>query len=238
MVHEAPLIKEIGMRVLLIVSGVVLVCVCLLSAVKWGGATDDGKVLHTVNCYDIPKTVKLIGRFGVPLGEEVVTIRGKWKEGPEPTKASDFNFVVTTVNGKAIQTPIEIHWSSMEPLRLHGSIVVDSDGGRKWVAGWDATDRERLPKAFDGDEWEMMGYEAGHMAGWPREINKMYKHVQQIYSPGTFVTMFRFVTVRVFGKPHEKSETGGYTILNNETEEYEDSSESDAPVQGTGSGMF
>ena len=95
-----------------------------------------------------------------------------------------------------------------------------------------------LPKAFDGDEWEMLGFEAGHTTGWPRKILEMYKGDQNPYVPGTFVTLFRFVTVRMFGKPHEQSETGGYALGNEESEDVEDSSENAGRVRTTGSGMF
>jgi hypothetical protein len=226
-----------------IVIGVValLVCTGLIFIAKRGGAMDDSKDPRFVKCADIPKNVKLIGRLGFPLGEVVVTIRGKWKDEIEPTKSSDFNFVVTSINGKTVQTRIEIPWDRMVPLRLHGSVVKDKDNGQKWVAGWDEKDRERLPKAFDGDEWELVGFEAGRTVGWPQEVRNMYRHVQQTNIPGTFITIFRFVSVRAFNNPHEQTETGGFPLVNEEAEDVEDSVDPEKdhkPHEGAGTGTY
>jgi len=204
---------------------------------------EENKDSQVVNCSDIPNKVKLIGRFGLPLGEETITIRGKWEKNPnaekpyyDPTKTSSFNFVVTSINGKAIQKTIEIPWQSVEPLCPRGRMT-DISGVRKWMADLGSRARERLPEAFDGDEWEMKGFEAGHTMGWPREIGNMYSHLQYQFGPGAFVNTFCFVTLRTFGKPHNKSEVAGYRLGHDEApdaEEIEDSSESIPPPKGGG----
>ena len=233
------------MRSWIIIGIVALIaCIILLIAVQRGNSLKD-EGIRLVNCSDIPKIAKLIGRFGVPLGEKVVTIRGKWKCNPDaikpvldPTKTSDFNFVVTSINGESIQSPIKVPWDFVEPISTHGHFVMHTDNEHKWQADWGTGAKERVPQAFADDEWEMMGFEAGRAIGWPREIGRKYKYVQQIYGPGAFVTTFNFATVRIFGKPHEKSEIGGYTLGPDEPDEVEESSENTIPSKQTGTGIF
>jgi len=206
------------MRALILLSAVALFSgASLLFVAERSSAMRNEKVVLTVKCSDVPKNAKLIGSLGFPLGEEALTIRGSWKESAEPTKDGAFKFVVTSINGKAIAPPIELSSSNVEPLKPRGELVTVSNNERKWSAESFRT-KARLPKAFDGDEWEMLGFEAGHTAGLPREILNLYKREQQRYGPGTFVTVFRFARVRMFGKPHVATEPGGNTIGPDEIE--------------------
>lgn len=207
-VHKTLCLKGYGLRTLLSVSVVVLlVCLGLVYTSKRGDTMNDDKVSHTIKCSDIPQTVKLIGRLGVPLGEETVTIRGKWEACQDSKETDDLKFVVTKLNGKAVQIPIEIPSSSVEPLASYVHLGEDSYGVQKWEVNWYGGAGEHHLQACDGDEWEMIGFELGRTTGWPQDILQKYSYVQQPYNPGTFVTTFYFVTVRMFGKPNEECET-------------------------------
>jgi hypothetical protein len=84
------------------------------------------------------------------------------------------------------------------------------------VASWNGKDP--LSRAFDGDEWEMVGFEEGCSFGWPAAIHKMYRGIQQPYLGGTFRITFRFVSVRIFNKLHEPSEAGGLPLVDEDVE--------------------
>ena len=154
-----------------LITGISIVGGILIAATKVLGDTPDGNTARVVKCCDIPTNVTLVGRLGTRLGQEVIIIRGKWKE-PENTKEDEFKFVVTTVGGKEVRPPVEIPWTSIEPVALRGDVTNESDGSRKWVVRWNGA--ERLPPAFPGDEWEMVGFETGHIAGWPLEIRRIF----------------------------------------------------------------
>lgn len=198
--------------------------VCLFSQASllfvFGGAVamGDEPADRVVQWCDIPSKVKVIGRFRAPLGEEVVVIRGKWQAKPEvvkpyydPAKTSEFVFAVTSLNGKLLDVPIEIPWNQVEPFKPRGVAEVVSDTERKWTASsW--TIGGPFPEAFEGDEWEMTGFEAGKTVGDPRKVREMYKGEQRVFAPGTFVVSFRVLIVRSFGKLHDENEVGGFTI--------------------------
>ena len=235
------------MRVTLVVSIVFLLAgAVLLSAPMHDSVLGENSASHSIACSDIPRTVKLVGRFGVSLGEEVLTIRGRWKETPDEkpyentaTKCN-FHFVVSSINGKTIQKEIQVPWDCIEPLMTRGQFLVNTASERKWKANLGAGEVERLPEAFDGDEWEMVGFEEGKSAGWPRAIDHMYRHLQHASRPGRFLNTFRFATVRIFGKSHDESEVGGYR-LGHEDFRMDDEKDSDSPADTAptqGSGMF
>jgi hypothetical protein len=180
--------------------------------------------VERVNSLDIPTKVKLAGRFGAALGEDVVTVRGKWKEERQTSKSDGLAFVVSHVNGKGLKSPIAIPCESVDPFAPRGSITADANGIHVWTARIGTGANERLPDAFDGDEWEMMGFEAGESCGWPRRIGEMYLDVQQTLGPGAFRTSFRPVTVRLLGKLHKKGESGGFPFGDDEPDPGEDPS--------------
>jgi len=185
-----------------------LVCASLLCVAFWGDAMGTGEAPLLVNCSDIPKKVKLIGRFGLPLGEKMIKIRGKWKE--RPSRKGDYDelvFFVYSVNGRTIKAPVEIPLGLVRSLTNRGRVVVGSDGERTWVADW-TKGKEDRPAALAGDEWEMRGYEAGRTVGCPLEITVISEGVQDATDPGEFVVDFWFATARVFAKPPEPSKTG------------------------------
>jgi len=190
--------------------GMFLVCGILFFGLELNGTIPDDDVPRYVRYSDIPTKVKLVGRLGTRLGEEVVTIRGKWKQ-PDNVKEDTFKFVVTMINGKEIPTPVEIPWTNIEPIGPQGSITLESDGSRKWVARYNGT--ERLPPAFEGDEWGMMGFETGHVVGWPLEIRHIFGPVQPgPFRPGTFITDFSAARVRMLNKPHDESDLEGFPL--------------------------
>jgi hypothetical protein len=216
-----PLFKEIDMRKSAFLS-VVLLLLCLsLSSRPTSCVAENGKKAPApVKYSDIPRKAKLIGPLGTSLCEETVTIRGKWKEGDEPDwNDGCFCFVVTSINGKAIRPSIRIAWERIEPLAARGGFGAVSPTERRWKSmSSNGPFGTRLPKAYDGDEWEMMGWEIGRTTGWPVEILRMYPTSQIPYRGGQIVTTFRFVTARLFGKPHNSSEAHGYWIGHDESD--------------------
>jgi hypothetical protein len=178
-----------------------------------GGARDrgraDGKVVMRIRCSDIPANVKLIGPLGTALGEEMVTIRGKWKEKEVPTKGENFNLIVSQINGKQLHNPIALPAERIEPHFSAGKLVHNSPEVRTWTVNESA--ENKIPKAYDGDEWELKGYETARTAGRPRNFGRLA--VQEAYQAGTLLTGFRFKTIRHFGKPHKEEELdGGWTF--------------------------
>ncbi len=173
------------------------------------------KKVVAVRTSEIPGTVRLIGPLGTSLGQQTVRIHGRWKEFPKPEKSLDFRFVVDEIDGKKT-APISIPSTYVLPLTNDGMVTVQAKGGRKWVASYrGASDEQPPPMAFDGDEWEMWGFESGLTDAWPLAVRQRYA-VQQVDMPGAFVTTFCFVEARMLGKVHEKGEAGGYSLKTRE----------------------
>jgi hypothetical protein len=125
----------------------------------------------------------------------------------------------------------------MAPLKPRGPLVVVTDHERTWQAnGWRT--EAWLPQPFDGDEWEMMGFESGRFVGWPQEILEMYRQDQIPYAPGEFGADFRFATVRMFGPPHAPAEPGGFPLVDEKADDAEDAPQRPGPVNGAGNGLF
>ena len=102
-----------------------------------------------VDAAQLLSDVAIVGKLGVPLGE-TVTIRGSWrrsasKSDKEPTDG----FRVTHVNDKALATP-----------------VVFAEIDRKEY------DEKLTTFPWDGDIWELQGYESGGVVGMPDQAWK------------------------------------------------------------------
>lgn len=165
----------------------------------------DEKTMIRVRCSDIPANVKLIGPLGTSVGEEMVTIRGKWKETEVPTKGDNFNLLVTQINGKPLEKSIALTAARIEPYFSAGKLAQHSAEVRIWTVN--ETPKDKIPKAYDGDEWELTGFETARSAGRPRHFGRLA--VQDPYLPGTLLTGFRFKSIRLFGKPHKEEEFDG-----------------------------
>jgi hypothetical protein len=166
-----------------------------------------------VKVEDVPRRVKLLGRLGNSLGEDVVTIRGKWKDSdkiPEGhAKPEGFVFVVNSIDGKPVRVPITIPADTVTPIKSRGIVTAAPDGTRTWTAKWWQNNAVFLPDVYEGDEWEMRGVETAEIVAWPREIAGMFPPIQMTHRTGELVVLFRPVTVRMFGKPHnDKNERG------------------------------
>ena len=115
--------KESAMRKLASVNiGMFLVCGSLFCGLEWCGVVPDDNTPRIVKYSDIPTKVQVVGRLGTHLGEEIITIRGTWKQ-PEAVLEDTFKFVVTSINGKEIRTPIEIPCSDVEPVGPRGNVT-------------------------------------------------------------------------------------------------------------------
>jgi hypothetical protein len=110
-----------------------------------------------VNFSDVPMKVKLIGPLGTSIGVETVTVRGKWKQD-DAERGGSFYFAVTAINGKDVKTSVKIPWTRIEPWAARGGFDAVATTERKWKStSSNGPLGSRLPKAYDGDEWEMMG---------------------------------------------------------------------------------
>jgi hypothetical protein len=218
------------MRSLLVTSLVIsLVCGLLFLVAKRGAVMGDEGIPSSVNASDIPKKVKLIGRLGVRLGEDVVTVRGKWRssEGdPTNEKSVNFSFVAASINGNVLRHPVELPLESVSPIMPRGRVVLDAEGKRKWVADW-TTAKERLPKVFEGDEWEMTGFEIGGLHGCPAEIRKMYSYVQ--LWPCRFTTEFLFASMRVLGETKKHADNEGKSLTPEDDDDLKGATPEKAP---------
>lgn len=116
-----------------------------------------------VSVADVDQTVTLMGRLGQPLGT-MMEVRGTWKyppvkKSPEgkllATKDTSLRFVVSHVNGKPLNPPLDIH-------RLEA----------RTREGVDAVALEQKKGALVGDTWTMRGYETGNYSGVPEEYWK------------------------------------------------------------------
>ena len=101
----------------------------------------------TVDYKDIPKRVKIIGKLGYPL-TTIVSVRGTWVDGPVGPKPRAPFFVVTHINGKAMNSPAEFDF--VETAGIEG----------------DKDFEERVA----GEQWEIHGWETGGFVGLPTEI--------------------------------------------------------------------
>src|ERR1700678_2352399 len=85
------------------------------------GAEAEDMIPQIIGYSSIPKQVKIIGRLGVPLGEEVVVIRGKWKYTTLDNDDSEvFGFVIESVNNATIKSPIRFACTDFAPVTPKG----------------------------------------------------------------------------------------------------------------------
>jgi hypothetical protein len=96
---------------------------------------------------EIGKTVTLIGRLGVPLGQEC-RIRGKWSIPTGPVKDDSPRFTVLELDGKQLQRPLEFALGQMNVMNAEHKSVLP--GYKTW-------------NALDGQEWKLIAYEQGRV---------------------------------------------------------------------------
>jgi hypothetical protein len=162
------------------------------------GARDESKdkPFTTVRAQDIPKTVRIVGRLGQPLGD-LLTIRGKWTSPGLFVKDDTLVFHVNLVNGK----------KPKESPGLHGlqvSAIFPTWGGRKpkpgeswdWRFHWGGS--EPSPTPVEGETWEMMGVETGSFQEYSKDAWREIGGPAAQGSPSMagFVTRFEFIAVR------------------------------------------
>jgi hypothetical protein len=88
--------------------------------------------------------VTIVGKLGVPLGE-TVTIHGNWQRSVSTSSKEPTNgFRVTHVNDKALATPVV--FAKIDLKEYHAKLTT-------------------FP--WDGDIWELQGYESGEVLGMP-----------------------------------------------------------------------
>lgn len=126
---------------------------------------------------DLDLKARIGGRLGYPVGH-VVTIRGEWIEplGRVKNIADLPIFRVDSVNGRALEEPVEFTRSSIRGF-------MDSE--------------QHIPVA--GDTWEIRGAELGGYVGLPPELaaDSSRDPAQKFKTPFGFSTYFHCSRVRV-----------------------------------------
>lgn len=144
------------------VAAVATLAICVSQfAFRLTSADEPRKVV--VSVADIDRTVTLIGRLGQPLGT-MMEVRGTWKYPPAQKspdgkllskKDDSLRFVVSQVNGKSLDPPLELH-------RVRA----------RTRDGVDAIALEKKKGALVGDTWTMRGYETGRYTTVPEDYWK------------------------------------------------------------------
>lgn len=110
-------------------------------------------VVHKIPVEEIGKTVVLIGRLGVPLGEKM-EVSGYWQVPKYEGKAESTRFVVSTVNGTQLPKPLPFDYYQLDL----------SDTERRKIV----VDR-KAQRALDGQRWTLTAYETGRIHITPNE---------------------------------------------------------------------
>jgi hypothetical protein len=109
--------------------------------------TPDRIIRGSVTAADLSSgTVAVTGNLGIPL-KTMATVRGTWRYSEGPTKERGPWFLVTNVNGKALNQLVEFH---------RGSVHVEypSPNGESGAS-------KKVPTPSDEDTWELRAYEIG-----------------------------------------------------------------------------
>lgn len=134
-----------------------------------------------VSIDDIGRSVKIIGRLGIPL-EELATVRGTWKPNPQYTHSkgvSEVIYEVTHVNGAALRQTVSWESDYVSTIFEGGDVKVSRE---PWTT------------------WEVQVCETARLAGIMRHADLFYGSVPQVRLPpaGHLVSELK---VAVPGKP-------------------------------------
>lgn len=127
----------------------VIVALCLLSTKTF--ADEKKSEPDAIWATDLFRKVAVIGKLELPIGE-VVTVRGKWRlTKSETEKWQPGCFEITEINGKLLETPVS--FSMFCTASYLGKKPLKAD-------------------LWDGDTWELRGFETGGLEGIPNKALK------------------------------------------------------------------
>lgn len=123
--------------------------------------------VRQVSVEEIGKSVVLIGRLGVPLGEKMEIV-GYWHMPPHHEKDPSLRFTVTMVNHRKLTTPVEFCHEQVEFMDADHHHVVPKD---------------RSQQKLDGQYWTLIAYETGRINIMPDEEHAKSPVFQSMQMP-------------------------------------------------------
>jgi hypothetical protein len=141
---------------------------------------------------DLLTRVSIIGSLGVPLWQ-VTKIRGAWKDPGPLAKDATFRFLVTEIDGRRLESPIEFF--NVIPISDHGLTTAPLDG-----ITWDwrsSPDGDEAPPSRPKveQEWELVVVETGRTFMYSDEvIREAFGNIA--ISRRGFVTELEYLRVR------------------------------------------
>ena len=132
----------------------VLVAASYLPCLRLQAFGEEQTPPQLISVEEIGKSIVLVGRLGVPLGEKM-EICGYWHfPAPPHEKDSSIRFTVTIVNGTKLAKPVEFNNGQLNFLnREHLNVIPDYKAHRE----------------LDGQTWTVMAYETGCIRITPDE---------------------------------------------------------------------
>ncbi len=140
-------------------------------------------VMHKFSVEEIGKTVVLIGRLGMPLGEKM-EIAGYWHMPKRDQKDGSIRFIVTTVNRKQLANPVEFSHEQVQFMDANHHNVVPEF---------------KSQPALDGQRWTLTAYETGRIQITPDEYyskSPVFPVVQVPYYTRPFTSELVSVVMR------------------------------------------
>jgi hypothetical protein len=130
------------------------VATCQLANLRSQASGEERAPQQQISVEEIGKSVVLVGRLGVPLGEKM-EISGYWHFPAKPNaKDSSIRFTVTIVNGKKLAQPVEFNHGQLDfSNREHRNVIPDFKAHRE----------------LDGQTWTLIAYETGSIQITPDE---------------------------------------------------------------------
>lgn len=126
------------------------------------------KAVHQISVEEIGKSVVLIGRLGVPLGQKMEIV-GYWNMPKLDPKDDSIRFTVTMVNQTKLAVPVEFSHEQVEFMDAEHHYVVPKD---------------KSQKKLDGQYWVIVAYETGRINVMPiEELSKSPPVFQGVQLP-------------------------------------------------------
>jgi hypothetical protein len=108
---------------------VILVFIALLLTIdpRHTAIAEDSQSKHRIAVDEIGRTVLLVGRLGVPLGEKMEIV-GRWHYPERPhSKDDSIRFSVTSVNGKTLAKSVEFNHEQLDFTNREHQALSQSD---------------------------------------------------------------------------------------------------------------
>jgi hypothetical protein len=155
----------------------------------------DKEALKAVDARDLLENVQVIGILGQPLGA-MTTIRGTWRR--VNWKDAQAVFRVSHIDGKLTSAPVEFKDNNIRPIYSAGSPATTKGVAWDWKARHNGEQKPpAVPDVKEGEEWEMIGAERGHLVVRPEK--RLWDEIGGpwlAWGPSGFIPTYTFIAVR------------------------------------------